>query len=33
MHGGKIYLRCEQLPEDLPQQVVAEEATEIDMKK
>ncbi|MGE5605028.1 MAG: glutamate synthase [Bacteroidota bacterium] len=31
MHGGKIYLRCEQLPKDLPRQVVAEKATEKDL--
>ncbi|NLY43313.1 MAG: glutamate synthase [Clostridiaceae bacterium] len=31
MHGGKIYLRCEKPPEDLPKQVIAREATESDM--
>lgn len=31
MHGGKIYLRCEKLPKDLPRQVVAEKATEKDL--
>lgn len=31
MHGGKIYLRCEKLPKDLPKQVVAEKATEKDL--
>jgi glutamate synthase domain-containing protein 3 len=31
MHGGKMYLRCEELPKDLPRQVVAEEATEKDL--
>lgn len=33
MHGGKIYLRCEELPTDLPVQVVAEKATAEDMSK
>lgn len=33
MHGGSIYLRCEELPKDLPSQVVAEVATEKDMEK
>lgn len=27
MHGGKIYLRCDTLPSDLPQQVSASDAT------
>ena len=31
MHGGKIYLRCEKLPKDLPKQVVAAKATEKDL--
>lgn len=31
MHGGKIYLRCDTLPEDLPEQVLASEATPEDM--
>lgn len=31
MHGGKIYLRCEELPQDLPPQVVAAKATSKDM--
>lgn len=31
MHGGKIYLRCERLPEDLPPQVVVKKATEKDL--
>ncbi len=31
MHGGKIYLRCEKLPQDLPRQVVAEKATPKDV--
>lgn len=33
MHGGKIIIRCEELPKDLPKQVVAEEATEKDMEE
>lgn len=33
MHGGKMYLRCEELPTDLPVQVVAEKATDEDMSK
>lgn len=32
MHGGKIYIRSDKLPEDLPSQVVAEIATDNDMK-
>ncbi|AEV29608.1 glutamate synthase family protein [Sphaerochaeta pleomorpha str. Grapes] len=31
MHGGKIYLRCDTLPSDLPQQVSASDATKEDM--
>lgn len=31
MHGGKIYLRCESLPGNLPKQVIAKEASEYDM--
>ncbi|MFA5658161.1 MAG: glutamate synthase [Oscillospiraceae bacterium] len=31
MHGGKIYIRCEELPADLPPQVVARECTDDDM--
>ncbi len=31
MHGGKIYLRCEALPEDLPKQVQAALASPEDM--
>lgn len=31
MHGGKIYLRTESLPYDLPKQVVATKATEEDL--
>lgn len=31
MHGGKIYLRCRELPWDLPRQVVAAKATEEDL--
>lgn len=31
MHGGKIFLRCEELPGDLPKQVVASKATEENM--
>ena len=33
MHGGKIYLRCDTLPEHLPKQVVAREANETDMQQ
>lgn len=28
MHGGKIFLRCEQIPFDLPEQIVAQKASE-----
>lgn len=31
MHGGKIYLRCETLPPDLPEQVLAAPAEEADL--
>lgn len=31
MHGGKIYLRCDTLPRDLPPQVAARDATAEDM--
>ncbi|HHW67279.1 MAG: hypothetical protein PWP07_1391 [Epulopiscium sp.] len=33
MHGGKIYLRTNHLPQDLPKQVIAREATEDDMEE
>ena len=33
MHGGKMYLRCEELPTDLPVQVVAAKATAEDMNE
>lgn len=33
MHGGRIYLRCEELPVDLPAQVVAEEASDKDIEE
>lgn len=33
MHGGKIYLRCDQLPHDLPKQVVANDATPQDLQQ
>lgn len=33
MHGGKIYLKCDTLPDDLPKQVVANEATENDLEE
>lgn len=33
MHGGKIFLRSEELPPDLPEQVVAMEATEKDLSE
>ena len=32
MHGGKIYLRTEEMPQDLPEQVMVRLATEEDMK-
>lgn len=32
MHGGKIYLRCDKLPADLPKQVVARVMTEEDVE-
>lgn len=32
MHGGKIYLRCEELPDDLPPQVEAAPATAEDIE-
>lgn len=32
MHGGKIFIRSDKLPEDLPAQVVAEIATDKDLK-
>lgn len=31
MHGGKIFLKCEKLPQNLPPQVLASKATEEDM--
>jgi len=31
MHGGKIFLRCNELPPNLPKQVKAKEATEEDL--
>ena len=33
MHGGKIYLRTETLPPDLPAQVVAAPAEQLDMEE
>lgn len=33
MHGGKIYLRCDTLPHDLPAQVSARDATKEDMEE
>jgi glutamate synthase domain-containing protein 3 len=33
MHGGKIYLRCDTLPKDLPMQVTASDATEEDLQE
>ena len=33
MHGGKIYLRCDILPHDLPAQVSARDATPEDMEE
>ena len=32
MHGGRIFLRTEHLPKDLPQQVIAEKASAQDME-
>ena len=29
MHGGKIYLRCNELPHDLPKQVVGQEVSDL----
>lgn len=33
MHGGKIYLRMDKLPDDLPKQVIVREATKEDMEE
>jgi glutamate synthase domain-containing protein 3 len=33
MHGGRIYLRADELPSDIPKQVVASIATDKDMKE
>ena len=33
MHGGKIYLRCDTLPSDLPLQVSASDATQADVSE
>lgn len=33
MHGGKMFIRTDKLPDDLPSQVVASEATASDMKE
>lgn len=33
MHGGKIFLRCDRPPEDLPKQVIVSEATEQDLEE
>lgn len=33
MHGGKIFLRAEELPKDLPKQVVVSEATARDLEE
>lgn len=33
MHGGKMYIRCDELPEDLPSQVVSHKADEEDMER
>ncbi len=33
MHGGKIYLRCDELPHDLPSQVAAKKAAPEDLKE
>ena len=33
MHGGKMFIRTDRLPADLPKQVVAEEATPEDLKE
>jgi len=32
MHGGEIYLRCDTLPDDLPPQVVARQASDADLE-
>lgn len=33
MHGGKIFLRCDQLPYDLPRQVIAKKADGQDLSE
>ena len=33
MHGGKIFLRCDELPFDLPPQVTARKATKKDLSE
>lgn len=33
MHGGKIFIRCEELPFDLPPQVIARKAEKADLKE
>lgn len=33
MHGGKIYLRCDELPQDLPKQVIASPARPEDLEE
>lgn len=33
MHGGKVFLRCDNLPSDLPKQVVAKEASAEDLNE
>lgn len=33
MHGGKIYLRCKEVPKDLPKQVCATKAGEKDLRE
>lgn len=33
MHGGKMFIRCDELPFDLPKQVIASKADEQDMQE
>jgi len=33
MHGGKLFLRCNNIPVDLPSQIIAKVADELDMKE
>lgn len=33
MHGGKMFIRCDEIPYDLPEQIVAKKAEEEDLKE